>query len=116
MKRLRRIASVASLLVLSLAGDACADPFDGQWNGTATPTSGRCRPALVAITVSDKVGIGQVKFPRGPQDIRGTVSKDGAFGATIGFEHLTGTFVRDTFEGSFKAEDCVWNIVLKRRK
>jgi hypothetical protein len=116
MKRLRRIASVASLLVLSLAGDACADPFDGQWNGTATPTSGRCRPATAAITVSDKVGIGQVNFPRGPQDIRGTVNKDGAFGATIGFEHLTGTFVRDTFEGSFKAEECVWNIVLKRRK
>jgi hypothetical protein len=116
MKRLRRIASVASLLVLSLAGDACADPFDGLWNGTATPTSGRCRPAPVAITVSDNVGIGQVQFPRGPQDIRGTLTKDGAFGATIGFEHLTGTFVRDTFEGSFKAEDCVWNIVLKRRK
>jgi hypothetical protein len=116
MKRLRRVASVASLLFLSLAGDACADPFDGQWNGTATPTAGRCRPAAVTITVSTKVGIGQINFPRGPQDIRGTVTEAGAFGATIGFERLTGTFVRDTFEGSFKAEDCVWNLVLKRRK
>jgi len=38
------------------------------------------------------------------------------FGATIGFERLTGTFVRDMFEGSFKAEDCVWTIVLKRKR
>ena len=116
MKRLRRVASVASLLFLSLAGDACADPFDGQWDGSATPTSGRCRPVPVAMTVSNRVGIGQVKFPRGPQDIRGTLTDNGAFGATIGFEHLTGTFVRDTFEGTFKGEDCVWNMVLKRRK
>jgi hypothetical protein len=116
MKRLRRIASVASLLFLSLAGDVCADPFDGQWNGIANPTAGRCRPVAVTITVSDKVGIGQVKFPRGPQDIRGTLTDNGAFGATIGFEHLTGTFVRDTFEGTFKGEDCVWTMVLKRRK
>ena len=116
MKRLRGVASVASLLFLSLAGDACADPFDGQWDGSATATSGRCRPATVTITVSNKVGIGQVKFERGTQDIRGTLTKDGAFGATIGFEHLTGTFVRDMFEGSFKGDDCVWKIVLKRTK
>jgi len=116
MKRLRRVASVASLLFLSLAGDACADPFDGQWDGSATPTSGRCRPAPVTITVSNKVGIGQVQFQRGTQDIRGTLTKDGAFGATIGFEHLTGTFVRDMFEGSFKGDDCVWKMVLKRTK
>jgi len=116
MKRLRRTASVASLLFLSLAGDACADPFDGKWNGLATPTSGRCRPTTVTITVGDKVGIGQIRFQRGPQDIRGTVSKDGAFGATIGFERLTGTFVRDTFEGTFKGEDCTWTMVLRRSK
>jgi hypothetical protein len=116
MKRLRRIASVASFLFLSLAGDVCADPFDGQWDGSVTATSGRCRPATVTITVSDKVGIGQVKFQRGTQDIRGTLTKDGAFGATIGFEHLAGTFVRDMFEGSFKGDDCVWKMVLKRKK
>jgi len=116
MKRLRRVASVASLLFLSLAGDACADPFDGQWNGSATATAGRCRPVAVTITVSDKVGIGQVRFPRGTQDIRGTLTNEGMFGATIGFERLTGTFVRDMFEGSFKAEDCVWTIVLKRKR
>ena len=116
MKRLRRIASVASLLVLSLAGDARADPFDGQWDGSATATSGRCRPAPVTITVSNKVGIGQVQFQRGTQEIRGTLTKDGAFGATIGFEHLTGTFVRDMFEGTFKGDDCVWKMVLKRTK
>ena len=116
MKRLRRVASVASLLFLSLAGDACADPFDGQWDGSATATSGRCRPAPVTITVSNKVGIGQVQFQRGTQEIRGTLTKDGAFGATIGFEHLTGTFVRDMFEGSFKGDDCVWKMVLKHKK
>jgi len=116
MKRLRRVASVASLLFLSIVGDAWADPFDGRWDGSATATSGRCRPVAVTITVSNKVGIGQIKFPRGPQDIRGTLTDSGAFGATIGFEHLTGTFVRDTFEGSFKGEDCVWNMVLKHTK
>jgi hypothetical protein len=66
--------------------------------------------------VSVKVGIGQVKFQRGTHDIRGTLTKDGAFGATIGFEKLTGTFVRDTFEGSFSSDDCVWKMVLKRTK
>ena len=117
MKRLRRIASVASLLLLSLAGDACADPFDGQWDGSATPTtSGRCRPATVTMAVSNKVGIGQVNFLRGPQAIRGTLTSDGAFGATIGFERLTGAFVRDMFEGSFKSDDCVWKMVLRRTK
>jgi hypothetical protein len=116
MKRLRRIASVASLLCLALAGDACADPFDGQWDGSATPTSGRCRLATVTIAVSNKVGLGQVKFPLGPQEIRGTLTDDGGFGATIGFEHLTGTFVRDSFEGTFKSQDCVWKMMLKRRR
>jgi hypothetical protein len=116
MKRLGRVASVASLLLLSLAGDASADPFDGRWDGLATATSGRCRPAAVTITVGDKVGIGEVKFQRGTHDIRGTLTKDGAFGATIGFERLTGTFVRDTFEGTFTGDDCIWKIVLKRTK
>jgi hypothetical protein len=116
MKRLRRAASVAALLFLSLAGDACADPFDGQWNGSATATSGRCRPATVTITVSNKVGIGQVNFQGDTQEIRGTLTKDGAFGATIGFQRLTGTFVGNTFEGSFKSSDCDWKMVLKHTK
>jgi hypothetical protein len=116
MKRLRRVASVASLLLLSLADDACADPFDGRWNGTAIAMSGRCRPATVTITVSDKVGIGQFNSNGVTQDIRGTVTSDGAFGATIGFQRLTGNFVRDTFEGSFNRDDCVWKMVLKRTK
>jgi len=116
MKRLRRVASVASLLFLSLAGGACADPFDGRWDGLATATSGRCRPAAVTLTVSDKVGIGQVNFQRGTHDIRGTVTKDGAFGATIVFERLTGTFVRDMFEGIFTGDDCIWKMVLKRTR
>jgi hypothetical protein len=116
MKRLRRVASVAALLFLSLASGACAEPFDGQWDGSATPTSGRCRPAPVTITVGTMVGIGQVEFQRGTQDIRGTLTKDGAFSATIGFEHLTGTFVRDMFEGSFNSDDCAWKMVLKRTK
>ena len=116
MKRLRRVASVASLLLLSLADDACADPFDGRWNGTAIAMSGRCRPATVTITVSDKVGIGQFNSNGVTQDIRGTVTSDGAFGATIGFERLTGTFVRDMFEGIFTGDDCIWKMVLKRTR
>jgi hypothetical protein len=116
MKRLRRVASVAALLFLSLAGDACADPFDGQWNGLATPTSGRCRPATVTITVSTMVGIGEVNFQGEKKEIRGTLTKDGAFGATIGFQRLTGTFVGNTLEGSFTINDCVWKMVLKRTR
>ncbi len=28
--------------------------------------------------------------------------EDGTFGATIGFQHLTGKFIEDEFEGTFK--------------
>ena len=116
-KRLHLIAAIANVLLLSsFCNASAADPYDGQWNGSATATAGRCRPVAVTITVSDKVGIGQVRFPRGTQDIRGTLTNEGMFGATIGFERLTGTFARDMFEGSFKHEDCVWKIVLKRTK
>lgn len=48
-KRLLYVASVAHLLFLSQFGDACAaGAYDGEWNGSATVTTGRCKPAIVA--------------------------------------------------------------------
>ena len=116
MKRLRYVASIASLLLLSPFGDACATPYDGQWDGSATVTTGRCKPAAVTLTVLATLVLGQARFELDTRDIRGTVAADGAFGATIGFEHLTGTFIRDMFEGTFKSYDCIWKMVLKRTK
>jgi len=103
MKRLRYVASVASLLLLSPFGDACAGPYDGQWDGSATVTTGRCKPAVVTLTVLDTAAVGQARFDLDTRDIHDTVTADGTFGATIGFQHLTGTFIEDMFEGTFKS-------------
>jgi len=55
VKRLLYVASVTSLLFFSPIGDACAaGPYDGQWNGSATAESGRCKPAVVTLTVLDR--------------------------------------------------------------
>jgi hypothetical protein len=116
MKHLRYVASVASLLLLSPFGDACAGPYDGQWDRSATVTTGRCKPAAVTLTVLGTVVVGQARFELDTRDIRGTVTADGAFGATIGFQHLTGTFIRDMFEETFESYDCIWKMVLKRTK
>jgi hypothetical protein len=116
-KRLLYVASVAHLLFLPQLGDACADgAYDGEWNGSATVTAGRCKPAIVALTVLGKVVIGQARFELSALDIHGTVSADGAFGATIGFQHLTGKFIEGMFEGTFNSFNCEWKMVLKRTK
>jgi len=116
MKRLRYVASVASLLLLSPSGGARAGPYDGQWDGSATATTGQCKPAPITLTVVGATVVGQAKFGLDTRDIRGTVAADGAFGATIGFQHLTGTFISETFEGSFKSYDCTWKMLLRRTK
>ena len=116
MKDLRYVASVAFLMLLSLFGDACAGPYDGQWTGSATVTTGRCKPAVVTLTVLNSAAVGQARFERDTRDIHGTVTPDGTFGATIGFQHLTGTLIEDMFEGTFKSFECIWKMVLKRTK
>src|SRR5262245_15161015 len=63
MKRLLDIASVAYLLFSSPFHGACAaGPYDGEWTGSATATGGRCRPAIVTLTVIGTVVTGQAKM------------------------------------------------------
>ena len=118
MKRLLIVASIAHLLLLSQLRDSCAaGSYDGEWTGSATSsTGGRCRPANVTLTVQGKVVTGRAKFEIDAASISGTVSEDGTFGATIGFQPLTGEFMQDQFKGTFKNGDCVWNLVLRRTK
>jgi hypothetical protein len=117
MKRLLYAGAVAYLLLLSQFGNGYADVvYDGEWNGSARATSGRCKPAVVTLTVLGKVVTGEARFELGALDIRGTVSADGALGATIGFRHLTGKFILDSFEGTFDSLDCAWKMALKRTK
>jgi hypothetical protein len=114
MKRLLFVASVMFWMLLPQIGDACAaGPYDGEWNGSATATTGRCKPALVSLTVEGKVVTGQARFERDVANISGTVLEDGSVGATIGFKHLTGKFIEDLFEGTFNSFDCVWKVILK---
>jgi hypothetical protein len=117
MKRLFHIALAACLLFLAQSDDGRAGgPFDGEWTGSATSTGGRCRPAIITLTVEGKVVTGQARFEVDAPHINGSVLEDGTLGATIGFQHLTGKFTQDEFEGAFKSFDCVWNMLLKRRK
>ena len=117
MKRLLIVASVAHMLLLSQLGDGyAAGPYDGVWTGSATPTGGGCKPAIVTLTVEGKVVTGQAKFERDAPNINGTVLEDGTFGATIGFQPLTGKFILDALEGTFKISDCAWKMLLRRTK
>jgi hypothetical protein len=117
MQRLLRIASVAPLLLMLQSGEGRAGgPFDGEWSGSAVAAGGRCRPAIVTLTINGKVVSGEARFEAGPQNILGTVHEDGAFGATIGFQHLIGKFVENTFEGTFNSFNCTWKMNLKRTK
>src|SRR5262245_10699101 len=90
--------------------------YDGEWNGSATATTGPCKPALVRLTVEGKVVTGQVRFERDVASISGTVLEDGSVGATIGFRHLTGNFANDMFEGTFDGSGCPWKVILQRKK
>jgi|SRR5215475_3345087 len=115
MKRLL-VASVAHILLLAQFGDACAaGPFDGEWGGSATSTVGRCKPAMVTLTIQGRDVTGQARFGVDTMNINGTVREDGTFGATIGWQPLTGKFSEDGFEGTFKSGDCEWKMNLQRR-
>jgi hypothetical protein len=114
--RLLSVASVVGLLLVSCLGNArAADPYDGEWTGSATVAkNGRCRNAQVTMTVSDNLVLGQAKFDADSKSIRGTVQPDGIVGATIGFQHLTGKFIDDRFEGRLQGSECTWTLLLRR--
>jgi hypothetical protein len=114
IERLLVVTAVCVLLLSQFTSSYAAGPFDGEWIGSATPNRGRCRPAPVTLTVAGKVVTGEVRLER-ETEIRGTVWEDGSFGATIGFNQLTGQFSRDAFEGAFEASDCTWKMLLKRK-
>jgi hypothetical protein len=117
MKRLSQIALVSYLLFLLLFSDAfAAGPYDGEWIGSATSTAARCKPASITLTVQGKVATGQARFQVDSPNISGTVLEDGTLGATIGFQHLTGKFIQDDFEGTFKSSNCIWKMLLRRNK
>ena len=115
IERLLVITAACALLLSQFISAYAGGPYDGEWTGTATPSRGRCRPANVTLTVIGKVVTGEIRLDR-ETDIRGTVWEDGSFGATIGFNQLTGQFDRNAFEGSFEASDCTWKMLLKRRQ
>ena len=55
MKRLCCVAPIACLLLLPSVGDACADGvYDGEWKGSATSNTRRCKPASLTLSDSDK--------------------------------------------------------------
>jgi hypothetical protein len=116
MKRLLFIvASVIFWMLSPQTGDA-GGPYDGQWSGSATATTGPCKPAPVTLSVLGKIVTGRATFEREAKDIRGTIAEDGTFGATIGWQPISGRFIQDEFEGTFNSFECSWKIVLKRTK
>jgi hypothetical protein len=112
------VASVVAILLLAhlTKGFAAGStgPFDGQWTGSATPTIQKCKSGEVTVTVEGTTVIGQAQFANDAPVINGTVREDGMFGATIGWQPLTGKFGTDGFEGAFKDGDCEWKMHLKR--
>jgi hypothetical protein len=107
----------AILLLTQVSSGFAADrvgPFDGQWTGSATSTVQQCKSANVTVTVEGTTVIGQAQFANDAPNINGTVREDGGFGATIGWQPLTGKFSADGFEGTFKNGDCEWKMRLQR--
>jgi hypothetical protein len=116
MKRML-VASATTLLLAQLTNVFAAGssgPFDGQWTGSATPTVQQCKSGKVTVTVEGTTVIGQAQFANDAPNIRGTVREDGTFGATIGWQPLTGKFGADGFDGTFKNGDCEWKMHLQR--
>ncbi len=117
MNGLRIVATAAFLLLLPQFNKVdAAGPYDGEWSGTATSASERCKQAIVKLTVEGQVVLGQARFERVALNINGTVDEDGAFGATIGFQPFRGQFTRGEFEGTFKSFDCEWKALLRRTR
>jgi len=116
--RLLSVVSIVGMLLVSCIGSSCAaDPYDGEWTGSAAPIRHpRCTSAQITLRVSDNVALGEAKFDAGARSIRGTVHPDGTVGATIGFQHFTGKFVDDRFEGRFEGGECAWTVILRRTR
>jgi hypothetical protein len=116
MKRVL-VASVAPMLLLAQFSDGFAaggsGPFNGNWTGSATSTVEQCKSAKVTVTVEGMIVTGQAQFANDAPNINGTVREDGTFGATIGWQPLTGKFSADEFEGMFKNGDCEWKMLLQ---
>jgi hypothetical protein len=72
--------------------------------------------ANVTLTVSGNVALGQAKFDVDARNINGTVQADGTFSGTVGFQHITGRFIDDRFEGSFRSGECAWTLILRRMR
>ena len=113
------VASV--MLLLAQVGDGfaadSAGAFDGKWIGSATSTVKQCKSAKVAVSVEGTMVIGQAQFEdddAAAANLNGTIRGDGTFGATIGWQPLSGKFSADGFEGTFKNGDCEWKMLLQR--
>ena len=102
-------------LVLSLQlGEArAAGPYDGKWVGPATSNVGRCKPGSVALSVHGKDVTGDARFEVDAPKINGSVSKDGALGATIGWQPSPGSSARISSRERSRMETangkCSWN-------
>ena len=117
MKRLLFIVSVvSSMLSLQIGGAYAIGPYEGEWSGSATATKGQCKPARVTLTIVGTVVTGSATFDGRAYNVHGTVREDGAFGATIGFHHLTGQFTEGMFEGTFNGFGCSWKMMLRTDK
>jgi hypothetical protein len=112
------VAAAVPMLLLAQFCDGCAaagaGPFGGQWTGSATSTVPQCKPAKVTVTVEGTMVFGQARFANETSKINGTVRGDGTFGATIGWQPLTGKFSGDGFDGAFKNDGCEWKMFLQR--
>jgi hypothetical protein len=111
--RLIVAAAFVPLVLLSEYADA-RGPYDGEWKGTATSAGERCRRAAISFTVEGTVVLGEAKFDGDTPAINGAVDADGALGATIGFQFLTGRFNGEQFKGTFKFANCDWDAILRR--
>ena len=117
-KRLHLMAAISNVLLLSsFCNASAADPYDGQWNGSATAVQdSRCKPANVTVTILGQEVIGEARFGADARNINGTVRPDCTFGGTIGFQHVVGKFKEEKFEGAFRSFDCAWTLILKRSR
>jgi hypothetical protein len=116
MGPLRVLALTTCLLLSYLSGAMAGGPYDGEWSGRANSADAQCKSAVVSLTVEGKTVTGQARFERDTPNIYGTVSEDGRFGATIGFQPITGRFTPDEFEGAFKSFGCGWTVRLQRAR
>ena len=102
MKRLLFVGSVTFWMLSPQIGDAwAAGPYDGEWSGSATATTGRCGPALVTLTVEGKVVTGQARFDRDVANISGTALEHGSVGATNWLSTSHGKFHQGHVRGDF---------------